>query len=151
MFQSLDLIFEEDHKDTFKDDSPLLGAKKPIKRPKQTKVYKVIDKSEAHKPSSAPKKARKSFAASMSGLFDTVPVKEVKQSKRMAGIDLLIRGTLAQSKMIVEKVAPEKKRVTFVMDKEKLLKIKELAKSEKAYIKDVFDRVVTEFLESKGL
>ena len=155
MFQSLDLIFEDNYEDTFKDDSPLLGAKierKPsILTPKKKEVS-VVKKT----PKKVIRKSvRKSFSSSMSFLFEGPKAVEDKAEKpkdaRLAGIDLLIKGTLEGSKRIVENVAPEKKRVTFILDKTKLAKIKNIAKSEKAYIKDIFDRVVSDYLEKEGL
>ncbi len=155
MFQSLDLIFEDNYEDTFKDDSPLLGTKiekKPsilAEKQKDTKIVKKTPKRPARKS------ARKSFSTKMSFLFEGPKAVEDKAEKpkdaRLAGIDLLIKGTLEGSKRIVENVAPEKKRVTFILDKEKLAKIKTIAKSEKAYIKDIFDRVVSEYLKKEGL
>ena len=155
MFQSLDLIFEDNYEDTFKDDSPLLGTKiekKPsilAEKKKDTKIVKKTPKRPARKS------ARKSFSTKMSFLFEGPKAVEDKAEKpkdaRLAGIDLLIKGTLEGSKRIVENVAPEKKRVTFILDKEKLAKIKTIAKSEKAYIKDIFDRVVSEYLKKEGL
>ncbi len=151
MFQSLDLIFEDNYEDTFKDDSPLLGTKtekKPSLLAKKKKQVVATQK--------APKKnARKSFSTNLDVLFEGPKAVEDTAEKpkdaRLAGIDLLIKGTLQGSKRVVQQVAPEKKRVTFIIDKEKLAKIKSIAKSEKAYIKDVFDRVVSEYLKKEGL
>jgi hypothetical protein len=39
-----------------------------------------------------------------------------------------------------------KKRVSFVFDKEKLKKLKTIAKVKKSYLKDVIDEVVAEYL-----
>ncbi len=155
MFQSLDLIFEDNYEDTFKDDSPLLGAKIEKKPAILTQKKKVgIDVKKKSKNSTR-KSTRKSFSTSMSFLFEGPKAVEDTAEKpkdaRLAGIDLLIKGTLEGSKRIVENVAPQKKRVTFIIDKEKLAKIKSIAKSEKAYIKDIFDRVVSDYLKKEGL
>ena len=48
---------------------------------------------------------------------------------------------------VVEVNVPTKKRVTFVFDKEKLAKLKEIAKMEKAYLKDIIGDVVSSFIE----
>ncbi len=151
MFQSLDLIFEDNYEDTFKDDSPLLGTKIEKKPSLLTKK-----KREVAATKKAPKKStRKSFSTNLDILFEEPKAVEDTATKpkdaRLAGIDLLIKGTLKGSKRIVQQVAPEKKRVTFIIDKEKLAKIKSIAKSEKAYIKDIFDRVVSEYLKKEGL
>jgi len=155
MFQSLDLIFEDNYEDTFKDDSPLLGAKiekKPSILTQKKKEGNVVRKTPQK---TARKSTRKSFSTSMSFLFEGPKAVEDTAEKpkdaRLAGIDLLIKGTLEGSKRIVENVAPQKKRVTFILDKEKLAKIKSIAKSEQAYIKDIFDRVVSDYLKKEGL
>ncbi len=157
MFQSLDLIFEDNYEDAFKDDSPLLGAKIEKKPAILTQEKKVGNDVKKKSKNSIRKSTRKSFSTSMSFLFegpkaveDTATVEKPKDA-RLAGIDLLIKGTLEGSKRIVENVAPQKKRVTFIIDKEKLAKIKGIAKSEKAYIKDIFDRVVSDYLKKEGL
>lgn len=154
MFQSLDLIFEDSELDSFKDDSPLLGIRKKKIETKTIKKEKVEKKKKKAKPK---RSSRKTFSTNLDILFEGPKVekkeKDVKKptKDRLAGIDLLIRGTLSKSAMRVEQVAPEKKRVTFILDKEKLSKIKNIAKSEKAYIKDIFDRVVTDYLKKQGL
>ena len=48
---------------------------------------------------------------------------------------------------VVEVNVPTKKRVTFVFDKEKLAKLKEIARTEKAYLKDIIGDVVSRFIE----
>lgn len=158
MFQSLDLIFEDNYEDTFKDDSPLLGAKiekKPSLLSKQKSELGAIKKTPKTRKNKARKSLRKSFSTNLDILFEGPKAVEDNAEKpkdaRLAGIDLLIKGTLEGSQRIVQQVAPEKKRVTFILDKEKLAKIKQLAKAEKAYIKDIFDRVVSEYLEKEGL
>jgi hypothetical protein len=64
---------------------------------------------------------------------------------RSGGIDSLIRSTVEGSIMQIESTST-KKRVSFVFDKEKLKKLKSIAKLKKAYLKDVIDEVVAEYL-----
>lgn len=64
---------------------------------------------------------------------------------RSGGIDSLIRSTVEGSIMQIESTS-NKKRVSFVFDKEKLKKLKSIAKVKKAYLKDVIDEVVAEYL-----
>jgi len=150
LFKNLDLVFEESDKDFLKDDSPLLGG-----RPK-----KAATKAPHAKPRPAPghtSRKRKSFANLLDEIFaqspaqtagETSSTRPTETGARRAGIDLLISSTIKAKK--VERVAPEKKRVTFIIDKVKLQKIKALAKSEKAYVKDVFDRIITDYLKREG-
>ena len=75
--------------------------------------------------------------------------KTVKKKRRViprsGGIDSLIRSTVEGSIMQIESTST-KKRVSFVFDKEKLKKLKSIAKLKKAYLKDVIDEVVAEYL-----
>ncbi|MFK7775710.1 MAG: hypothetical protein AB8F94_26540 [Saprospiraceae bacterium] len=64
---------------------------------------------------------------------------------RSGGIDSLIRSTVEGSIMQIESTS-NKKRVSFVFDKEKLKKLKSIAKVKKSYLKDVIDEVVAEYL-----
>jgi len=64
---------------------------------------------------------------------------------RSGGIDSLIRSTVEGSIMQIESTS-NKKRVSFVFDKEKLKKLKTIAKLKKSYLKDVIDEVVADYL-----
>lgn len=77
--------------------------------------------------------------------------KGVKKKKRRViprsgGIDSLIRSTVEGSIMQIESTS-NKKRVSFVFDKEKLSKLKNIAKIKKSYLRDVIDEVVERYLE----
>ncbi len=65
---------------------------------------------------------------------------------RSGGIDSLIRSTVEGSIMQIESTS-NKKRVSFVFDKEKLSKLKNIAKIKKSYLRDVIDEVVERYLE----
>ncbi len=78
--------------------------------------------------------------------------KEKKKRKvipRSGGLDSLIRSTVEGSIMQIESTS-NKKRVSFVFDKEKLKKLKSIAKIKKSYLKDVIDEVVAEYLQKYG-
>ena len=64
---------------------------------------------------------------------------------RSGGIDSLIRSTVEGSIMQIESTS-NKKRVSFVFDKKKLVKLKSIAKVKKSYLKDVIDEVVARYL-----
>jgi len=72
--------------------------------------------------------------------------KKRKVIPRSGGIDSLIRSTVEGSIMQIESTS-NKKRVSFVFDKEKLKKLKSIAKVKKSYLKDVIDEVVAEYLQ----
>jgi hypothetical protein len=69
-----------------------------------------------------------------------------KSNRPLTGLDALIRST-------IEPVAPveidrdKSKRITFIVDREKLDKLKDIAKKEKAYLKDIIKNIVEEYVE----
>jgi hypothetical protein len=67
----------------------------------------------------------------------------------MSGLDALIRQTVEPNREEIKRAAvpKEKKRVTFVFDKKKLLKLKKIAKLEKAYLKDIIGGLISEYLD----
>lgn len=90
-----------------------------------------------------PKKKKSDVVAS-------VPLDNTKKKYRkpMSGLDALIRQTVETSTMEMRPAtAPTKKRVTFVFDKQKLAKLKMIAKVEKAYLKDIIGDLVSEFID----
>ena len=117
----------------------------------------------------------KSFTADLESLFQTVVKESVAEEKKkadrekkrtmgtsqtdmgateksrrpMSGLDALIRQTVEPNKEEIKRAAvpKEKKRVTFVFDKKKLLKLKTIAKLEKAYLKDIIGGLISEYLD----
>lgn len=116
----------------------------------------------------------KSFTADLESLFQTVvsesvaaerkkattetdrpfgndlPASERASRKPMNGLDALIRETVEPNKKQIQQQATlpkEKKRVTFVFDKRKLAKLKQIAKLEKAYLKDIIGGLISEYLD----
>lgn len=120
----------------------------------------VSEKMASKKPSS---KSKKSFSSGLESLFEEAITEttiesaqatkdgkkskgSTKRSKPAFGIDSLIRETVETSK--IERVtAPEgKKRVTITFDKEKLEKLKKIARLQKSYLKDIVNEVVGEYI-----
>ena len=60
-------------------------------------------------------------------------------------MDSLIRETVETSK--VEITPAEKKRVTFIFDKKKIERLKNIARLEKAYVKDIINQLVSEYID----
>lgn len=89
----------------------------------------------------------------------SLPVaKSNRQAKRgrikqtLSGLDALIRQTISSSEMDIEDQSsnpslPKKKRVTFSFDREKVDKLKSIARKEKSYIKDIVNKVVSEYID----
>lgn len=109
-----------------------------------------------------PKTARsKNFAADLSSMFEEAllesveeQVEEKKTSSEQAvspettsytGLDNLIKNTVETSKVSITN-KEKQKRVTFLFDKEKLNKLKTIARIEKTYLKNIVNEVVGEFI-----
>lgn len=77
------------------------------------------------------------------------PKKRGRIKSTLSGLDALIRQTVNTSEMEVTQDAslPKKKRVTFSFDREKVEKLKSIARLEKSYIKDIVNAIVTEYIE----
>lgn len=70
-----------------------------------------------------------------------------RSSKKPAiGLDLLIRSTLEGSEMYEN----EKKRITFTFEKDKIDKLKMIAESEKAKIRDIIEQLVSTYINQKA-
>ena len=147
----LESLFGTVTEEAFQEESPLLD--------KQEKEVKKVTSSGSSK-----KRSSKDFTSDLDTLFEealaeTIEEKEEKANskvqappkprkrrlRRLSGLDALIRHT--EDMDVVEVNVPTKKRVTFVFDKEKLAKLKQIAKSEKAYLKDIIGDVVSNFIE----
>jgi hypothetical protein len=145
----LESLFGMATEEAFQEESPLLDKKKEEAK-KTTQNIK--------------KRSSKDFTSDLDTLFEqalaeTIEEKQEKAKskiqappkpaqrrlRRLSGLDALIRHT--EDMEVVEVNVPTKKRVTFVFDKEKLAKLKEIAKSEKAYLKDIIGDVVSNFIE----
>jgi hypothetical protein len=66
------------------------------------------------------------------------------QPKR--GLDALLRSTIDPSKMRLQNVPV--RRLTISFDETKLAKLKNIARQEKTFLKDIIDEIVGEYLES---
>ncbi|MGK0390043.1 MAG: hypothetical protein ACI94Y_002793 [Maribacter sp.] len=79
--------------------------------------------------------------------------------RTLSGLDALIRQTVTSSEVEItehdsDSSLPKKKRVTFSFDREKVDKLKSIARLEKSYIKDIVNGIVSEYIDeyekSKG-
>lgn len=74
--------------------------------------------------------------------------KEKRRTKPMFGLDSLIRQTIEQSE-----IKPDKKRISFTFETEKIEKLRGIAKNEKARIRDIVNELITDYIqqhETKG-
>lgn len=146
----LESIFGHSEGGTLKERSPLLVKTKKKERKAKNKEGK--------------KRSSKDFTSDLDSLFedalkDTLEEKAEKlvknktkvsparkpRPKAVFGLDALIRRTSDQP--LIQEEQSKKKRVTFIFDKEKLVKLKKIAKSEKAYLKDIIGDVMAEYID----
>lgn len=104
-------------------------------------------------------KSRKNFSDSLDAIFQdaieevvqekaeqVAQGKAVKKTKRRTkpifGLDNLIRQTIEQSE-----IKPDKKRVSFTFETEKIEKLRNIAKLEKARIRDIVNELITDYIQ----
>ncbi|MEM1218542.1 MAG: hypothetical protein AAGH79_06505 [Bacteroidota bacterium] len=155
----LEWLFGEEAKDSLSTESPLL---------EETDSKKASDDAPKQRPTkSKGKSSGKNFAADLDIYFreaiqegreertspSSRPTKLAKSNpskkkKRSGGLDALISQTLANAELEINYGA--RKRVTFVLEKEKLEELKKLAKEQKTYMKDILRKLVVEYLDSSS-
>jgi hypothetical protein len=135
-------------------------------------VEEEAQKQKSNKTSTSTKRPKrrsaKNFTSDLEGLFHNAldqGYKETAQKKSstksrgrdttikkrkerpVIGIDALIRKTSETSRDTFASNTPLKKRVTFILEKHKIEQLKSIAKSKKAYLKDVVDQIISEYLD----
>lgn len=148
---------------SFEKESPLLVT---------TEEEVTEEKPKSVAPKRKSKRGGKSFTSDLDTLFSEV-VQEIEndylakakkvdkpqqQSKKkvrkpVSGLDALIRSTVGSSKE--HNLSYEtRKRISFTFDKIKIEKLKKIAKTEKAYLKDIVGKLIEEYIaeyeDSKG-
>lgn len=103
----------------------------------------------------------KSFASDLQSLFseafeETIEEKLIerketprprqKPKRKFSGLDMLIRSTVESSEIEVQSTPT--KRVSLIIEQEKLMKLKKIAKMKKAYLKDIIDEIVSDYLDT---
>jgi len=110
------------------------------------------------------RRSSKNFTSDLEGLFHSALDKEYsetientstpkrdtrvkKRSERpVIGIDALIRRTTSKNIDELGVSTPLKKRVTFTLERKKIDQLKSIAKSKKAYLKDIVDDIISRYL-----
>ena len=121
------------------------------------------DTATAKRKAAARKKSgsAKKFAAGLESLLSEAFEEEIEdqlagkkgktpsssERKSLGGLDSLIRSTIDPKK--IRKVSKDARRLTILLDSEKVEKLKEIAKLEKTYLKYIIRDIVTEYLESR--
>ncbi len=121
------------------------GSSKSFTADLESLFQTVVKESVAEEKKKAEREKKRTMGTSQSDIGATE-----KSRRPMSGLDALIRNTVEPNKeKITEAVVipKEKKRVTFVFEKKKLLKLKTIAKLEKAYLKDIIGGLISEYLD----
>lgn len=122
---------------------------------------KPIPKKRTSRKTTSKKKVTKSFMSDLDTLLqesieegvqeqaskikEGKPKTVIKRKKPLFGLDALIRETVETSK--VEVTPQSTKRVTFIFDEDKIEKLQKIARLKKAYVKDIINEIVSEYIE----
>jgi glycyl-tRNA synthetase beta subunit len=162
---NLELLFQERMMDDNAQDTlPLIETVEPTPTPQKTK--NTTSKSKKGNSKTKSKTKRKSFSDnlerffkdSLEGVLDGVvdgKVTDVKRSivnkgnRKAIGLDLLIQRTTEHvPEPEVRKTNTATKRVTVVLDSEKLDELKRIAKEEKRRLHQIIGDLVNEYLDN---
>ena len=127
----------------------------------------LLEEQQAEVVASTPPKnpSKKNFSNSLESLFQEaiedavqekaeqvadgeVIKKDKRRTKPVFGLDSLIRQTVEESE-----IKSDKKRVSFTFETEKIDKLRQIAKLEKARIRDIVNELITDYIqqhETKG-
>jgi len=89
-----------------------------------------------------------SFERQMRSDFSQTDEAAIKRRSHrpVGGLDALIRNTVQPQEVHFNENAT--RRLTLVFDEQKLKKLREIARKEKTYLKDIIDEIVAEFIRS---
>lgn len=139
----------------------LPGIRPLLAEEEQTKGSRTATKKRPKRRSS------KNFTSDLEDLFHSALDKEYKEKVKkkptsrhdtsvkkrsdrpVIGIDALIRRTSTENRENVGVSTPLKKRVTFTLEKQKIEQLKSIAKSKKAYLKDIVDDIISDYLNER--
>ena len=105
---------------------------------------RVREKSKSAKPSKTLSGLDALFSEAVQEGMQSRPRRRRKPLPK-SGLDSLIRTTLDSARVEVDYEA--KKRVTFLFEKDKLEKLKGIARNEGSQLKEVISRIVSDYLE----
>ena len=128
------------------------------------------DKASKERPNRRRRRSSKNFTPDLEDLFHSALDKEYKETvdkppkprgrrdtkikkrsgRPVIGIDALIRQTTTETEETFKVSSPLKKRVTFILEKQKIEQLKSIAKSKKAYLKDIVDDIISQYLNERA-
>ena len=144
-FTGLDSVFEDDANDLFGTETSVVEeSKSPAKKVNRIKA----------------KGSNKNFTSDLDTLLEQALAesdnfKEEKNERKpskggleaLSGLDALIRQTINFDIEKPKKGEKPTKRVSFTVDKQKLLKLKQIARIENAYLKDIISRLISDYIK----
>ncbi len=156
--EGLDSIFGEE---TNKDEKlTIVTEEKKQSRTKSKRKSKSSKDFTADLDSLLQEALQESIEQHVSKRKKTLPVAKSSKKKpvrgrikrTLSGLDALIRQTVESSEMDIREESqgisrPKKKRVTFSFDRDKVDKLKSIARKEKSYIKDIVNAIVSEYID----
>lgn len=151
---NLESLFEQTlYEDNLQDNPSVLITKEPKKKsPKNSKRKKSTKKKKSN---------RKSFSDGLESFFkesiedimgEDTTVAEVKRGiikqgkKKAIGIELLLQRTVQGVEKMPRTKSSKTKRVTFVLDAQKIDQLKSVARKEKKHMRQIVDALIEEFL-----
>lgn len=157
---NLESLFQERmFEDNAQDNISMIESEKPTqkKEPKKAKgktAATAKGKAKTNRKSFS-NNLERFFKDSMDGVLDGV-VTDVKRrvvgsgKTKAIGLDLLIqRTTQKNTNETIEKVQPQTKRVTVILDTEKVDELKRIAREEKRRLHQIIGELVAEYIETK--
>ncbi|PHN03255.1 hypothetical protein [Flavilitoribacter nigricans] len=89
-----------------------------------------------------------SFERQMAEVKKQEPAEKPKRPKRRrSSLDMLIRNTVEPSKIEIEGEAPKRRRITLTFEPQKLEKLRNIARVERAMLKDIINDIVGEYIQ----
>lgn len=165
---NLSSIFAHTLNEDNKQDNPKFLSKSL----NESEVVAVLDNNEEEKEKNVQKKAhRKSFSEGLESFFkdsieevigDGTTVTEVKRgvakkgNKRVIGIEVLLQSTLFKDfekefEQDPKERYPKTKRVTFVLDTDKVELLKNIARNEKKEMRQIVSNLIEDYLKANGI
>lgn len=146
--EGLEILFEEANEEMLQEEELTIlqsEEKKPAKKATKRSSGKEFS-------SDMQSFLNKSFQESLEKRLNkentnpNTPTKK-KTRKPLSGLDFLIRNTLNEDEASIQPAELPTKRVTFVMDRQKLDKLKKIAKEERTYLREIVDQMVDIYLQ----
>jgi hypothetical protein len=148
----MESIFGEASEDTLQESSPLLSSTQSEAKPRTSKRSSSGKNFSDDLQSFLQSAFDDSLEQQLAERSQKKPLQEQAKVKKrhrrpLSGLDALIRSTVDPKPARVD--SSKAKRVTLTFDPKKLEKLKAIARNRKAYLKDVIDEIVAEYLDAK--